>query len=136
MYLLNIFNDSKDNNHFTSILICSDTNLSFFFQKALIFKNSKHVFIPSSSLLYLRKNFINQNKNCIFMSRQDCCFCDLISQAAAILHNKFTNVYFIIEKKSLQFFVFIFFNFNSSFFRNTFIVMFHSAVTFQRYQIY
>ena len=41
MYLLNIFNESKDNNNITTILTCLDTNPGF--SKKLIFKNSKNL---------------------------------------------------------------------------------------------
>ena len=47
-------------------------------------------------------------KNCIFMIRKDGSFCDQNFQFVAILHKKF------------KIFIFIFFSFNSSFFRNIF----------------
>ena len=39
MYLFNIFKESKVNDHTTTLLKCSDTNLRFLLK--MIFKNSK-----------------------------------------------------------------------------------------------
>ena len=39
MYLFNIFKESKVNDHITTLLKCSDTNLRFLLK--VIFKNSK-----------------------------------------------------------------------------------------------
>ena len=39
MYLFNIFKESKVNDHITTLLKCSDTNLRFLLK--MIFKNSK-----------------------------------------------------------------------------------------------
>ena len=56
MYLFNVFNESKDKDHVTTILTCLDTKTRFFLKK---------LFLKSNSLLYLQKYPINQNKNYI-----------------------------------------------------------------------
>ena len=48
----------------------------------------KELLTPSTFLLYLWKYFINQNENYIFMIRRDWNFCDVLLQAAVILHRK------------------------------------------------
>ena len=62
MYI-NIFIKSKDNDRITTVLACLDKNSRVFSKKRWILKTVKTANITSNSLLYLRKYFINQNKN-------------------------------------------------------------------------
>ena len=60
MYLLAIFNESKDSNHITTIMTCLDTRPCFV-QKMLIFKTAKASYIPLNFFFYLRKYLLNKN---------------------------------------------------------------------------
>ena len=92
MYLFNIFNESKDNDRIIIILTWSDTNPWVFFWTTLITKNSKIVKLSLISL----NIFYKSKWNCIFMIRKDWIFCD--------------------QSLKLTTFIWIFFNFNFSFF--------------------
>ena len=120
IYLFNIFNESKDNDHITTMLTCSDKNPRFF-KKTLSFTTSKNFYIVSNSLLYLRKYLINQNENCIFMTRKDWRLCDQNKQFVAILQKKI---------------IFIFLTLILLFPKILSTVIFHLAAVLQRYQIY
>ena len=126
MYHFNIFKESKDNDHITAILTYSDTTYTPTYKLLVFLKSiSSCYYIPSNSLLYLQKYAIDEYKNYIFMFGKDWSFCNQNLQYAAILHKKF------------KIFIFICFNFNSTFFSIIFsIETFHSAVAFRRCQIH
>ena len=82
-----------------------NTNPCFLFSKKRWFLKTARTFsILSSTLLHLQKYYINQNKNYIFIIRKDWSFCDQNLKLVAIL------------LKKVNIFVFIFCNFNFSFF--------------------
>ena len=97
MYLFNIFNKSKDNDHITTILACWDINC----QKCWFLKKVKTSHILAISLLYLWKYLINQNKK--YLIRKDWNFCDEKLQYFAILILLFfQNIFhWIIQKVML-----------------------------------
>ena len=107
MYLFNIFNESKDNDHNTNIIGMLRYKPPFF-RKTLFLKTAKTSYIPSTSLLHLRKYRTNRNKNYISLIRRNWSSRDQNLQFAPTLHKK------------LKFFILIFFNFNSSFSRKIF----------------
>lgn len=107
--------------YYTTLLTCSDTK-PFFPENWWFLRTVKASCIPSFFLLFWQRYFINQNKCYIFMIRNDWSFFD-------------QNWQYLVWSK-LKNFILIFFNFNSLFLKNIFIVIFHSAMTLQRYQIY
>ena len=56
--------------------------------------------IPSNFILNLRKYFINQNKNYVFMIKTDESFCDQILQSAAILHRIMISNFILFQLQS------------------------------------
>ena len=117
MYLFNIFKESKDNEHFATIIIYSCKKAGF--------EKTSYIlpYIPNVHL-YFRKYITNQNKDYTFKIRKNwsCRYENL--QSVAILHRK------------LKVFIFIFsvlFLLLSKIFS---VIIFKLVVSFKQYQIF
>lgn len=119
MYIFNVFDEPRDNNHIIIILTYLDTKPHFFLKNTGFDKSKNPLHIFKLSLLYLHKCIINQNKNYIFIIRKDQGFCD---QSCAICR------FFLkkIENFHLPFL----------FFQNIFNCNIPLRHKLQRYQIY
>ena len=60
-YVFNIFNDSTEDDNFTTVLTSSNTNPRLFSENHWFLKTGKRAYILSNSLSYVRKYSIYQN---------------------------------------------------------------------------
>ena len=94
MNLCNLFNDSKDNDHFIVIFTCSDKNSRFFSKKRWFLKNSETSCMPSNSR-YLRKFFI-PDQGGLELFRSNFASCSYFRQKVENFHLHFFFLTFIL----------------------------------------